>query len=287
MATSTKQITANQQNAQKSSGPKSADGKAVTSRNATRHGLLSARLFLQDEKPQEFQQLFDELAGTFNPSGIMEMVLLEKIAVAIWKQRRIVAAETGAIALRRQTEKVLSKLNGILNKASYSPDALKEADIEPFDKEHEKWCQDVLLEYDAIMEDEEEELTLALVEKIAPECWQQLQQETEDEEEESAEAYLKSCKTDLAAWLVEMKKYADTELAKARQRPKNIELFNNAFAEQGILSDKYRESFERYQASLDNQLYKAMKELRQLQEWRLNTIEVVPNADVPSVQAAG
>ena len=283
MATSTKQITANQQNAQKSSGPKSADGKAVTSRNATRHGLLSARLFLQDEKPQEFQQLFDELTTTFNPSGILEMVLLEKIAIAIWKQRRIVAAETGAISLRRQTEKVLSKLNGILNIASYSPNALTEADIEPFDKELEKWCKDVLLEYDAIMEDEDEELTFASVEKIAPECWQQLQQETVDEEEESAEAYLKSCNTDLSAWLVEMKAYADKELAKARQRPKNIALFNNAFAEQGILTDKYRESFERYQASLDNQLYKAMKELRQLQEWRLNTIEVVPDAD-PSAQ---
>jgi len=130
-------------------------------------------------------------------------------------------------------------------------------------------------------------LTFPLVEKIAPECWQQLQQETEDEEEESAEAYLKSCNTELSAWLAEMKKYADTELTKARQRPKNIELFNNAFAEQGILSDKFRESFERYQASLDNQLYKAMKELRQLQEWRLNTIETVPVADVPMEQAAG
>lgn len=161
MATSTKQITANQQNALKSSGPKSADGKAVTSRNATRHGLLSARLFLQDEKPQEFQQLFDELTTTFNPSGIMEMVLLEKIAVAIWKQRRIIAAETGAIALRRQTEKVLSKVNGIMNYSSYHGNELKNADIEPYDKDHEKWCQDVLAEYDALMEDEAEELTMS------------------------------------------------------------------------------------------------------------------------------
>ena len=198
MATSTKQITANQQNAQKSSGPKSADGKAVTSRNATRHGLLSARLFLQDEKPQEFQQLFDELAGTFNPSGIMEMVLLEKIAVAIWKQRRIVAAETGAISLRRQNDKVIGKVNNLLN-ITYSPNALTEADIEPFDKEHEKWCQDVLAEYDAMIEDDSEAFTFELVQKLAPECWQQLQQETEDEEEESAEAYLKSCNTDLSA----------------------------------------------------------------------------------------
>ena len=49
MTTSTKQITANQRNAQKSTGPKSDDGKAIAAQNATRHGILSTRLFLQDD----------------------------------------------------------------------------------------------------------------------------------------------------------------------------------------------------------------------------------------------
>jgi len=285
MTTSSKQIAANQQNAQKSSGPRSVDGKAVSSRNATRHGLLSARLFLPDEKPQEFQLLFEELNATFSPTGVMEMMLVEKIAVAIWKQRRLVAAETGAIALRRQPEKVLAKVNNIMN-YSYS-EYLKNTDIEPYDKQHEKWCQSILVEYDALMEDEEEELTFAAVQRLAPDSWEQLQEETEDEQEESAEAYLKNCDTSLSAWLVDLKQYAEKELEKARQRPRNIALYDNAFAEQGILADKYRDSLERYQASLDNQLYKAMKELRQLQEWRLKTIETVPVEDVPTEQAAG
>ena len=115
MTTSTKQITVNQQNAKKNTGPKSTNGKAVSSRNATRHGLLSARLFLPDEKPQEFQLLFEELNATFSPTGVMEMMLVEKIAVAIWKQRRLVAAESGAISLRRQPEKVLAKVNNVMN----------------------------------------------------------------------------------------------------------------------------------------------------------------------------
>lgn len=283
MTTSTKQITANQQNAQKSTGPKSTDGKAVSSRNATRHGLLSARLFLPDEKPQEFQLLFEELTTTFSPSGVMEMMLVEKIAVAIWKQRRLVAAETGAIALRRQPEKVLAKVNSVMN-YNYS-DYLKNSDIEPYDKDHEAWCQTVLAEYDAMIDDESEEFTFELVQKLAPESWQHLQEETEAEEEETPEAYLKSCETELGDWLTELKQYAEKELEKARQRPRNISLYNNAFAEQGILADKYRDSLERYQASLDSQLYKAMKELRQLQECRLNTIETVPVADVPTAQA--
>lgn len=277
--TTSKQVQANQQNAKKSSGPKSTDGKVVASRNATRHGLLSSRLFLQDEDPQEFQQLMNELTTSFDVSGILEMLLLEKIAVAIWKQRRIVAAETGAISLRRQTDKVIAKVNSLLNLA-YNAKALTEATIQPVDKEHEIWCETVLAEFATLIEREEEDLTCALVEKIAPVCWEELRKETTEEEEESAEAYLKSCETDLFDWLEELKQHAEKELLIIRQRPKNIELFNNAFAEQGILADKYRESFERYQASLDNQLYKAMKELRQLQEWRLKTIETVAVTDV-------
>ena len=283
MTTSKKQINANQQNAQKSTGPKSTDGKAVSSRNATRHGLLSDRLFLTDEKPQDFQLLFEELTVTFSPSGVMEMMLVEKIAVAIWKQRRLVAAETGAISLRRQPEKVLAKVNNVMN-YSYS-EYLKNADIEPYDKAHAAWCESVLAEYEALAD--EEVVTLETMQRIAPDSWEQLQEETETEEEESAEAYLKSCDTSLSAWLHELKLYAEKELEKARQRPRNISLYNNAFAEQGILADQYRDSLERYQAALDNQLYKAMKELRQLQEWRLNTIETVPVEDVPTVPAAG
>jgi len=38
---STKRNEANRRNAQKSTGPKTAEGKAVVSQNATRHGLLA------------------------------------------------------------------------------------------------------------------------------------------------------------------------------------------------------------------------------------------------------
>lgn len=281
MAATAKQITANQLNAEKSTGPKSAGGKAVSSRNATRHGLLSARIFLPDEKPQEFQLLFEELSASLTPSGVMEMMLVEKIAVAIWKQRRLVAAETGAISLRRQPEQVIKQVNAALN-ITYSLNALTKSDFEPCDRENAAWCQSVLAEYRALAA--EENVTVETLQTIAPESWQHLQAEAEDEDEESAAAYLKSRNTSLAAWLEELRQYAGMELEKALQRPRNIELYKNAFAEQGILDDKYRDSLERYQAALDNQLYKAMKELRQLQEWRLKTLETVQDADVRPVQ---
>ncbi len=58
-----KQIDANRRNAARSTGPKSPEGKAIVSRNATRHGLTSSRaIILPDEDPQEFHDFLRLLA---------------------------------------------------------------------------------------------------------------------------------------------------------------------------------------------------------------------------------
>ena len=47
MATSAKQIAANRRNAKKSTGPRSPEGKAVSSRNAISHGLHACDIILK------------------------------------------------------------------------------------------------------------------------------------------------------------------------------------------------------------------------------------------------
>ena len=62
--TSPNKIEANRRNAKKSTGPRSAAGKAKSSRNAVKHGLLAGRIVLADnteEDPQQFGFLLDEL----------------------------------------------------------------------------------------------------------------------------------------------------------------------------------------------------------------------------------
>ena len=49
-----KQIAANRKNAKKSTGPKTAKGKARSSRNALKHGLLSRQVVLADEDGEAF-----------------------------------------------------------------------------------------------------------------------------------------------------------------------------------------------------------------------------------------
>ncbi len=62
--TSPNKVDANRRNAKKSTGPRSAAGKAKSSRNAVKHGLLAGRIVLadhKDEDPQQFSLLLDGL----------------------------------------------------------------------------------------------------------------------------------------------------------------------------------------------------------------------------------
>jgi len=59
--TSQKQIEANRRNALKSTGPKTLDGKAIVSQNATTHGLRARHTVIDGESQTEFDEFYDEL----------------------------------------------------------------------------------------------------------------------------------------------------------------------------------------------------------------------------------
>ena len=102
---SPRKLEANRRNAQKSTGPKTAQGKARSSRNAMKHGLLACHLILHDdlyEDPAEFDQLFDELVAGFAPQTPAERLLVERIAACYWRLRRALRFETQAVAKLRQ-----------------------------------------------------------------------------------------------------------------------------------------------------------------------------------------
>src|SRR4051794_37441942 len=77
---SSAQITANQANAQHSTGPKTAEGIARSSINNFRHGLTGAFTVLAWEKQEQFDQLLESLRGEHTPSTPTETLLVERIA---------------------------------------------------------------------------------------------------------------------------------------------------------------------------------------------------------------
>jgi phage terminase Nu1 subunit (DNA packaging protein) len=104
MTVSEKQMIANRQNALKSTGPKTAAGKVVASRNALKHGLLAKEVVITAgegaENAEQFNELLTDLVNEFAPAGVMEEILVEKIAACYWRLRRAGRYEVG---LLRQT----------------------------------------------------------------------------------------------------------------------------------------------------------------------------------------
>jgi len=87
--TSEKQIAANRLNAQQSTGPRTPEGKAAVSQNAFVHGLRSRKLLLEGEDSAEYQRLAAGLEAEWQPATTTEAALVEQMAVALWKTRRL------------------------------------------------------------------------------------------------------------------------------------------------------------------------------------------------------
>jgi hypothetical protein len=89
-----KQIAANRLNALKSTGPRSAEGKARAARNAVRHGLLARDLLLESEDADTFERFSAGVSGQLDPVGELERELASQIISAAWRLRRVVRMET-------------------------------------------------------------------------------------------------------------------------------------------------------------------------------------------------
>lgn len=100
--TTEKQLLANVQNAQLSTGPATAGGKAIVATNAIKHGIFTKDLILssdiENENEDEYREILNNLLECLLPCNQMESLLVEKIAVDFWRLRRTIRFETGSIA---------------------------------------------------------------------------------------------------------------------------------------------------------------------------------------------
>ena len=82
------QIDANRQNAQKSTGPKTAEGKAAVSQNAVKHGLFAAEAVITGEDPADYELYSDKYLAELLPVGMVESMLAERIVSLSWRLKR-------------------------------------------------------------------------------------------------------------------------------------------------------------------------------------------------------
>ena len=87
----------NRENAQHSTGPRTAAGKAVVSQNANRHNL-TGRLLIRDDEAEAFHHFQTQHQNQLQPQGALELTICEQLIAAGWNLRRIEILEAGAFA---------------------------------------------------------------------------------------------------------------------------------------------------------------------------------------------
>ena len=91
-------------NGAKSRGPRTPEGKAISSRNATRHGTVCKAIVVEGEDCARFAALLASLRADIEPRNAIEDGIVEDLAACRWRHRRVLAMETACLTreVRRQ-----------------------------------------------------------------------------------------------------------------------------------------------------------------------------------------
>jgi hypothetical protein len=89
-----KQKEANRRNSQKSTGPRTEEGKHNARFNALKHGMCANTPVLPHEDRAAFEQSRADLYASFEPANTHEQMLIDQAAIAHWRMLRSSRVET-------------------------------------------------------------------------------------------------------------------------------------------------------------------------------------------------
>jgi len=88
---------ANRANAQLSTGPKSSEGKQISSQNALKHGLTAQNPVLPTDDLDDYQRHVAGFFAEYHPQGATETHLVQSLADTSWRLNRVADLEAGLI----------------------------------------------------------------------------------------------------------------------------------------------------------------------------------------------
>jgi len=91
------QIIANRRNTQKSTGPRTSEGKSAISQNPVKHGLTAANDVISSESQADFDLYRARLLAELAPASPMESMLAERIVGLSWRLKRIYCIQNQTI----------------------------------------------------------------------------------------------------------------------------------------------------------------------------------------------
>lgn len=271
-----KKTASNRKNAQKSTGPKSDAGKAVVSQNARTHGILSRNLIIKGESQAEFSELLCLLADEFQPVGLVEHALVERVGIALWRQRRLVRAESAEVSINRQrfgqkqkeeVGKVLDLESNDYNNIPAPKDGLEKIDdtyTDLLEKEILLW-KSFIVGKDVNRDDSFVPQPEILQRPLFKACAIEVGLIAGADHLDNPSQIDSVVKEKFGSWAELFQKFIK-RLEWFIQQPKVYEVSKLVLQSQGLPSKT--DLLSRYQTALDNDLYKALKALREAQAWR-------------------
>jgi hypothetical protein len=100
-----KQIYTNRLNAQKSTGPRTEQGKRRSRLNAIRHTLTAETVVGALEDAADYEAFEQTIAADYDPATAAERELVARLASVLWRLRRSTRIETGLLQIQAELMK--------------------------------------------------------------------------------------------------------------------------------------------------------------------------------------
>ena len=106
---SPRRVEASRANGAKSHGPVTPEGKARSSQNARKHGVLAAIVTLTEDDQRLWQCIFDQYAARFEPRDQVEYDLVEEIVNCKFQMRQAWIQQTSALGMQMSLDEEIVK----------------------------------------------------------------------------------------------------------------------------------------------------------------------------------
>ncbi len=108
-----RQIEANRQNAQHSTGPTTPEGRAAVRLNGLKHGLCAETIVVPGEDPAAFEAMLDAYRAEYQPATPSAEFLVRQVAMADWRLLRLHRIEASFHTIRHKELELSRRLEDI------------------------------------------------------------------------------------------------------------------------------------------------------------------------------
>ena len=262
-------IKANRQNAKRSTGPISIQGKLKVSQNAITHGIFAASPLLPNENVEEFKNLCQGIAEVYPAVDAIAAGLVERIILAIWRQKRLRIAEAAKLQISMTPEIMAEEISDAL-RLPYHKRLNAENISEDQEYAYDYWTK-VLVEFESL-NIQATPKNLAQVSIQAPKIFSQLKKDALASVS-NYDIFMKSPDKIIAS-MESTKKYAEDFVANNKIKHTAYNIAEQMKLAKLIPDSKSVDFLSKYQVQLDTDFYRAVDAYKKHLAWRAENLEL-------------